>query len=92
MNLSSPRGSSVNDFISKEDYTLHYATFNQALALVSSFGTGVLMAKLDLKHAFRLCPVFPCDWHLSMHGQGKLYVDLCLPFGLRLHSSYWVDT
>ena len=84
MDLSSPRGSSINDFISKEDYTLHYATFDQALALVSSFGTSALMAKLDLKHAFRLCPVSPSDWDLlGMHWQGKFYVDLCLPFGLR---------
>ena len=51
MDLSSPRGSSINDFICKEYYTLHYATFDQALALVSSFGTVALMAKLDLKHA-----------------------------------------
>ena len=73
-----------NDFICKEDYTLHYATFDQALALVSSFGTGALMAKLDLKHAFRLCPVSPSDWDLlGMHLQGKFYVDLRLPFGLR---------
>ena len=84
MDLSSPRGSSINDFISKEDYTLHYATFDQALALVSSFGTGALMAKLDLKHAFRICPVSPSDWDLlGMHWQGKFYVDLRLPFGLR---------
>ena len=83
MDLSSPRVSSINDFISKEDYTLHYATFDKALALVSSFGTGALMAKLDLKHAFRFCPVSPCDWDLlGMHWQGKFYVDLCLPFGL----------
>ena len=32
MDLSLPLGSYINDFISKEDYTLHYATFNQALA------------------------------------------------------------
>ena len=31
MDLSSPRGSSINDFIDKEDYTLQYATFDQAL-------------------------------------------------------------
>ena len=61
MDLSSPRGSYINDFISKEDFTLQYASFDQALALVSSFGTGALMVKLDLKHAFRLCPVFPSD-------------------------------
>jgi len=86
MDLSSPRGSSINDFISKADYTLHYATFDQAQALVSSFGTGALMAKLDLKHAFRLCPVSSSDWDLlGMHWQGKFYVDLCPPFGL--HSS-----
>lgn len=84
MDLSSPSGSSINDFISKEDYTLHYATFDHALALVSSFGTGALVAKLDLKHAFCLCPVSPSDWDLlGMHWQGKFYVDLHLPFGLR---------
>jgi len=84
MDLSSPRGSSINDFISKEDYTSHYTTFDHALALVSSFGTGALMAKLDLEHAFHLCPVSPSDWDfLSMHWQGKFYVDLRLPFGLR---------
>ena len=45
------------------------------------------MAKLDLKHAFRLCPVSPHDWDLlGMHWQGKFYVDLRLPFGLRSSS------
>ena len=35
-------------------------------------------------HAFRLCPVSPSDWDLlGMHWQGKFYVDLRLPFGLR---------
>lgn len=57
MDLSSPHGSSINDYISKEGFTLHYATFDQA------------MAKLDIKHAFRL-------W------QGNSYIDLYLPFSL----------
>jgi len=35
MDFSSPHGSSVNDFISKDDFALHYATFNQALTLVA---------------------------------------------------------
>ena len=84
MDLSSPPGSSINNFISKEDYTLHYTTFDQAVPLVFSFDTGALMAKLDYKHAFCLCPVSPSDWDLlGMHWQGKFYVDLCLPFGLR---------
>jgi len=42
------------------------------------------MAKLDLKHASRLCPVSPSNWDLlGIHQQGKFYVDLRLPFGLR---------
>lgn len=84
MDLSSPRGFSINDFTSKEDYILHYATFNHALAPVPLFGTGALTAELDLKHAFCLCPVSPSNWYLlPMHWQGKFFVDLCLTFGLR---------
>ena len=42
------------------------------------------MAKLDIKSAFRLCPVRPEDWHLLGFSFCDLYfVDLCLPFGLR---------
>ena len=42
------------------------------------------MSKVDLKNAFRLCPVHPDDWHLlGIHWRGHYYVDKCLPFGLR---------
>ena len=84
MDLSSPHGSSVNDFISKDDFALHYATFDQALTLVARYGTNTLMAKLDIKSAFRLCPVRLKDRELlGIHWQGKFYVDLRLPLGLR---------
>ena len=40
---------------------------------------GELMAKVDQKNAFRLCPVRPEDWHLlGIHWQGKYYIDKCL--------------
>lgn len=84
MDLSSPHGSSVNDFISKDDFALHYATFDQALTLVARYGTNALMAKLDIKSASRLCPVCLEDRELlGIHWQGQFYVDLRLPFGLR---------
>ena len=84
MDLSSPHGSSVNDFISKDTYTLHYATFDEALALVAQHGQNALMAKLDIKHTFRLCPVHPADLELlGIHWEGQYYIDLRLPFGLR---------
>ena len=70
MDLSSPHGSSINDFIPKDDYTLHYASFDETLTLVAHYGKKALMAKRDIKHAFRLCPVRLADrkllgihWH-----------------------------
>ena len=43
-----------------------------------------LMAKLDIKHAFRLCPVRLEDRELlGIHWQGQYYIDLRLPFGMR---------
>lgn len=42
------------------------------------------MAKIDLKNAFRLCPVRLQDWHhLGIHWNGVYYVDKCLPLGLQ---------
>ena len=36
--LSSPMGSSVNDGINPEEFTLHYITVDQVIQLVSQFG------------------------------------------------------
>ena len=42
------------------------------------------MMKRDLKSAFRHIPVSPADyWLLIFEWQGKFYMDLFLPFGLR---------
>ena len=84
MDLSSPHGSSINDYISKEEFSLHYATFDPALSLVARNGKDALMAKLDIKHAFRLCLVCLEDRELlGTHWQGQYYIDLRLPFGMR---------
>ena len=32
--------------------------------MVKSLGRSAPITKLDIKHAFRLCPVRPADWHL----------------------------
>ena len=46
------------------------------------------MCKLDIKHAYRLLPVRPDQWHhLCYSWEGKYYVDLVLPFGLRSSGS-----
>ena len=47
-------------------------------------GLGTLLAKIDIKSAFRLLPVHPSDRHLlAMKWNKGIYIDSCLPFSLR---------
>ena len=49
-----------------------------------ALGRHSLMAKNDIRNAFRLCPVRPEDHHLlGMRWQGQFFFDRVLPFGLR---------
>ena len=64
VDLSSPMGSSVNDGINPEDFTLHYITVDQVIHLVSQFGGGALMAKFDVESAYRNVTVHPLDHYL----------------------------
>ena len=84
LDLSSPRGRSVNEGISAELFSVHYSSFDDAVDMVKALGPSAFMAKLDIRHAFRLCPVRPEQWNLlGYHWQGQFYVDTRLPFGSR---------
>ena len=63
-NLSSPDGSSINDFIPASEASVHFNHFDDAVNIVAKLGPGALMAKLDVKSAFRICPVRKHDWNL----------------------------
>ena len=90
--LSAPDGLSVNDHIDPEAVTLRYATIDDAIRIANQLGAGTLLAKIDLKKAFRQCPVRPADWHLlGLQWRGQYYYDKCLPFGLR-SSPFLFDT
>ncbi len=92
MDLSQPQGSSINEFISKEEFPTEYVHFDVATALVRKMGKGCLLSKVDIKHAFRLLPVRPQDWPLLVYfWEGKYYVDLKLPFGARSSPSIFTD-
>ena len=79
--LSSPKDLSGKDFIPA---SVQFHHFDEAIKLVGKLGTGALLAKLDIKSAFRICPVRKTDWHLlGFSFQDMYFVDLCLPFGLR---------
>ena len=82
--LSSPQGSSVNDFIADSESSVSFHHFDEAIRIVAKLGKGASLAKLDVKSAFRICPVRHEDWHLlGFTFQNLFFVDLCLPFGLR---------
>ena len=84
VDLSSPDGHSVNDGISRELSSLSYMSVDDVMAEVVRRGKGTLMAKMDIKQAYRNIPVHPVDRVLlGMHWQGRVFVDGCLPFGLR---------
>ena len=84
LDLSSPSGASVNDGISKDLCSMHYATLDEALAVIVDLGPGALLAKIDIKEACRNIPVHPDDRPLlGMAWGGRTYIDCQLPFGLR---------
>ena len=84
LDLSSPHGSSVNDGIPPEFFSVKYSSFDDAVHLVRSLGPNCFMAKIDIKHAFRICPVHPDDWPLlGFKWRGKYFFDVRLPFGSR---------
>ena len=83
MHLSFPDGTSINDGINNDDFPLKYVTVYHAMDAVMRLGPNTLMAKLDIKSAFRLCPVHPEDHHLlGFQWDGEFYYDRVLPFGL----------
>ena len=82
--LSHPKGSSVNDGISPDLCSLRYTSVQRVARTAMLLGKGALMAKLDIKAAYRLVPVHPDDRPLlGIEWQGSHYVDGMLPFGLR---------
>ena len=84
LDLSSPRGKSVNDGIARDLCSLSYVSVDDIATRVLELGRGALVAKFDLKSAYRHIPVHPDDRRLlGMDWNGELYLDAALPFGLR---------
>jgi len=84
VDLSFPRGASVNAGIDEDLASITYAKVDDAVQQILKLGKGAQLAKLDLKNAYRFVPIHPQDQHLlGISWEGKTYVDRALPFGLR---------
>jgi len=84
MDLSAPHSSSVNDGIDRDFCNFHYMSVDTAAAHMRNLGRRALLAKIDIKQAYRHIPVAPKDRHLlGLSWKGETYIDQVLPFGLR---------
>jgi len=74
----------VNEGIPSDFFAVKYSSFDDAVSIVRYIGIGCFMSKIDVKHAFRLCPVHPSDWPLlGYKWLGKYLFDIRLPFRSR---------
>ena len=63
---------------------LEYTKISDVVTELNKMGPGTLLAKIDIKSAYRIIPVHPADRHLlGMSWKGGIYVNTALPFGLR---------
>ena len=84
VDLSSPEGHSVNDELDRALCSIQYSSIDDAVQIIRRLGPGTLLAKLDLREAYRVVPVHPEDRpRLGMQWKGAIYLDAALPFGLR---------
>ena len=88
MHLSAPPDSSINDGIDKEEFTLRYATIDNAVQVINRLGSNSLLAKIDVKSAFRTLPVRVEDRELLGICWRKSTMWTALDFGSpRLYST-----
>ena len=71
-------GASDNDGVYSCLCSLQYVTVEEALQEIIKLERGTWIAKVDIRKAYQNVPVHP-----HAVGGGKIYVDDCLPFGLR---------
>lgn len=86
--LSHPPNDSVNDYIDPKLCFVKYASFDEAVEIVQELGQGCLLAKSDIKNAFRLIPIAAQDFdQLGFYFNNKYYFDKSLPFGCSISCS-----
>ena len=83
VDMSSPKNASINDSIRRQFTHVAYSSVKDAAHLMQHFGTNALLAKIDVKEAYRIIPIHPEDRpFLGLRWRDKVYVDCQLPFGL----------
>ena len=88
-NLAFPLNESVNDFIDKDQCTVKYASIDDAVKIIQNLGKNTLLAKCDIKSAFRLLRLSPTEFDLTgFKFENEYYFDKCLPMGASIIYAY----
>ena len=89
VDLSWPPGAAINEGVDEEWYidgpaTISLPTVDYLEERILQLGAGAYMYKTDLSRGYRQLRVDPNDWPLlGFQHEGKLYMDICPPLGLR---------
>ena len=97
IDLSWPKGFSVNDGVEKNGYMgpefkLTFLTLENLTQRLVKLGKGAHIYKVDVSRAFRHLKVDPYDYDLLGLTWRGMYVDTCLPFGTRHGSQFFQRT
>lgn len=89
-NLSSPPDKSVNDHICKDDSAVQYSSIDDAVRIIQGLGYNALLAKCDIKSAFRLIRLSPSEFDLTgFKFEDEYYFDKNLCMGASSSCSIW---
>ena len=88
VDLSAPHDNehhqSINNLISKEDFSLSYVKVDDAIKIIQKLGCGSWLCKTDITDAFKLLPIHPSLWHLyGIFWKGQYFFYTRLAFGSR---------
>ena len=87
IDLSAPRKGpvpSVNSMIPLDNFSLYYASVDDAIRLIKIAGRGAWLAKADITDAFKVMPIHPSQWSLfGVKWDSMFYFATRLTFGCR---------
>ena len=95
IDMSWPKGASVNDGVLKDSYLgttfqMHYPSVDTIIQQVISTGPAAKIFKVDISRAFRQIRIDPGDIDLlGLTHRDQWYLDLSLPFGFRLGAFFF---
>ena len=97
IDLSWPKGASVNDGVNKtsylgSDFKLTFPTIDHLTSELKKLGRGAHIFKVDVSRAFRHLSMDPADYDLLGLYWDAAFVDTKLPFGCRHGSQFFQRT